>query len=513
LASERRRKRFDPGGALPPPPVPEEGDDEPPPSLEDQFSRLERARRTIEATLWYLEIEAPKAPSFRQGLLGRRLVIGRDPSCNLPLRGAGVSRQHAVLEHDEERDCWRISDAGSHNGTYVNGRRIREPTLLGPADTVHVGDWRMRLRADANDDRRDLLRFATLRNAAPLPGFGGPAPEGKPDRLVVVAGPAPRKEIRLDEGPVRLGPVKGSSLVPEGDTLADVDVEVTPLPEPSAYELVVRGEGGAVFVNDMPVRQRRLAPGDRLRLGRGARAVSLEFRPSEPGARPRDASPGDGTHDVAPPSESTPTETADIDFTAIARALARADTATAERLGLRASPDAPPSPGEAGAPAPARAGHVSGGRPPRTASPRADETPKPLTPHSVSSAPARRRTAGVVVALGALVALALSAAASLRSRRHDERTAREPGPPAHAVSQTSTLEPPPAPSAPPADASPPTSSSGEAAAAPPDPSAHGAPRPTAPPGRKPRTPAGGNAGKDADARMRDILCQQRGTCD
>ncbi|HEU4406192.1 MAG TPA: FHA domain-containing protein [Polyangiaceae bacterium] len=357
-----KRKRFDPMGGLRAPPTPDPDDDEPGPTLEDQFQRLEQARKTIEATFWYLEVEAPESPPFRQGLLGKRFVIGRDATANLPLRGAGISRQHALLEHDEERDCWLISDAGSHNGTYVNGRRVREPTLLGPADTIHVGDWRLRLRADSNEDRRELLRFATLRMQTPaLPGVGGRPPTPKPDRLVVISGPAPRKEIRLDEGPVRLGPVKGSSLVPRGGALAELDLEVRPLPEPGSYELVVRSEAGPpVVVNEAPVRKLRLSPGDRLRLGQGGECITLEFRAGDPAPKRRTGPPAKGeaglggVPDAEPSSEATPTETKRIDVEAFASAARAADDAArqAER-GRAGAPRAGARPGAApGAEAP-----------------------------------------------------------------------------------------------------------------------------------------------------------------
>ncbi|MCU0684729.1 MAG: FHA domain-containing protein [Polyangiaceae bacterium] len=443
MASDRRRKRFDAGGNLKAPPVHDPDDDEPAVPLEDQFQRLEKARKSIEATFWYLEVEAPEAPPFRQGLLGKRFVIGRDPSSNLPLRGAGISRQHALLEHDEERDSWRISDAGSHNGTYVNGRRVREPTLLGPADTVHVGDWRLRLRADSNDDRREILRFATLRIQAPLLGRVRMARNAKPDRLVVLDGPAPRKEIRLDEGPVRLGPVKGSSLVPERGALAGLDVEVSPLPEPGTYELVVRGEGGLVAVNDVAVRKARLAPGNRLRLGRGAGAVTLEFRCSEPGARPgggaaSEAPPEAPPVPVIPSAEATPTETRQVDVQALRELVLSTAAGAAAFKSSRPDPakaadpktDDPAScdtrdlyvprgrkPAPAPAPSVAPVPWAAEFGPPSPPDPAAEDAGQtPASPRSVASRglPEQRRSTMIIAFL--LGVLTISAAAALISR-------------------------------------------------------------------------------------------------
>lgn len=56
-----------------------------------------------------------------------KLVIGRDPTCDLFIDNPGVSRSHAHLIMTE--DHFRVVDHGSANGTYVNGYRIQEHKL------------------------------------------------------------------------------------------------------------------------------------------------------------------------------------------------------------------------------------------------------------------------------------------------------------------------------------------------------------------------------------------------
>ena len=50
---------------------------------------------------------------------------------------AGLSRQHLVLE--KTAAGWSVRDLNSKNGTFVNGQRLSEPFLLGPADRVAAG--------------------------------------------------------------------------------------------------------------------------------------------------------------------------------------------------------------------------------------------------------------------------------------------------------------------------------------------------------------------------------------
>lgn len=65
-------------------------------------------------------------------------VVGRSIEALLQLDHDGVSRFHARLEHTRH-GAIRVSDLGSSNGTFVNGRRVLEPQLLSEGDRVRFG--------------------------------------------------------------------------------------------------------------------------------------------------------------------------------------------------------------------------------------------------------------------------------------------------------------------------------------------------------------------------------------
>ena len=69
-----------------------------------------------------------------------RLVIGRDPKSDIFLNDMTVSREHAVVESDEHGV--RVSDAGSLNGTYVNGV-VAEKASLNDGDVLQIGTFQM----------------------------------------------------------------------------------------------------------------------------------------------------------------------------------------------------------------------------------------------------------------------------------------------------------------------------------------------------------------------------------
>lgn len=70
-----------------------------------------------------------------------RIVVGRDPSCEISHDDALLSRRHA--EFVVERDAITVRDLGSRNGVFVNGARLVEQALE-PGDVVQIGPLRAR---------------------------------------------------------------------------------------------------------------------------------------------------------------------------------------------------------------------------------------------------------------------------------------------------------------------------------------------------------------------------------
>lgn len=56
-----------------------------------------------------------------------RITVGRTSNNDVVLDDASVSRFHAWLEHQD--DEWKVADAGSKNGTFLNGQRLKPKKL------------------------------------------------------------------------------------------------------------------------------------------------------------------------------------------------------------------------------------------------------------------------------------------------------------------------------------------------------------------------------------------------
>lgn len=78
--------------------------------------------------------------------------VGRAPDCDVVVPSPRVSRVHAELQVD--REGVRIRDAGSTNGTTVEGQPVREAALRG-GERVGFGGVEARLVARGHEDEAD----------------------------------------------------------------------------------------------------------------------------------------------------------------------------------------------------------------------------------------------------------------------------------------------------------------------------------------------------------------------
>ncbi|HAJ95684.1 MAG TPA: FHA domain-containing protein [Actinobacteria bacterium] len=96
--------------------------------------------------------ELKKIPAGKSGLLvikgpnigdkffidNEEFSIGRSPESNVLLDDITVSRKHAILKRD--KDGYRLIDAGSLNGSYINSNIVEE-AILRNGDRVQIGKY------------------------------------------------------------------------------------------------------------------------------------------------------------------------------------------------------------------------------------------------------------------------------------------------------------------------------------------------------------------------------------
>ena len=159
------------------------------------------------------EIEFPIA----QGVAEVR--IGRSSGNSLRIRAPSISRNHSILVRREGQ--FFLTDNGSSNGTYINGKRLAAnqtyPVAVG--DALRFGEVEVRFQAGSQEVAAPPPAAAPAPAAPPVmgapppslgPPFGGPSPDQRRSGPAAPSAP-PLGGARGSGGPVDLSHILDSS--------------------------------------------------------------------------------------------------------------------------------------------------------------------------------------------------------------------------------------------------------------------------------------------------------------
>ena len=175
------------------------------------------------------------------------LSIGRTPDNDLQLEDREVSKYHAKIKRGVFH--YTIHDLESHNGTLVNGHRIKKKTGLHRGDHIAIGPYQLHFNPHMKE------------------GFEAVSKRGK--KLVIlecIAGPEKNLNYRDNKHTVQFGTHENS------------DVLMTRDPGVSSRHAKISQEGNHFFITDqksktgtflnkIKITKHTLASGDILRIG------------------------------------------------------------------------------------------------------------------------------------------------------------------------------------------------------------------------------------------------------
>lgn len=111
---------------------------------------------TGETPLAMLVFSSGDEKSQQVELRAPRMVMGRDGDCDIPLDSRFISRFQCLFMNT--RRGWYVLDLGSTNGTFVNGRRVREH-LLRHGDVVSLGRHHIRFVQPGTAEESDAPEY------------------------------------------------------------------------------------------------------------------------------------------------------------------------------------------------------------------------------------------------------------------------------------------------------------------------------------------------------------------
>ncbi len=177
----------------------------------------------------------------RESFERTEINVGRVQGNDLMLPKGNVSKRHARLLFRDGR--FIVTDLKSTNGTYVNGRKITQATIVREGDKIYVGDFVLRIEAGASETKPEMSKpgGAELDAAAApssSPSEAGLAPDRKgDDELPSERDPEISSAGSIVPGPPRLPSttVKPGPHLQGPPTITPVPVTTpTPPPNPTA---------------------------------------------------------------------------------------------------------------------------------------------------------------------------------------------------------------------------------------------------------------------------------------
>lgn len=175
--------------------------------------------------------------------------VGRVQGNDLMLPKGNVSKRHARLLFRDGR--FIVTDLKSTNGTYVNGRKIAQATIVREGDKIYIGDFVLRIESPASASANTPAAVMppppmpeqAASDVAPLSGVALP-PQQMPSQIPVSGvagdgrGSVPDGGPVALRGPVTIGPQPFPSVPAPNASVLPPSVEV-PSSQPSSVELAL----------------------------------------------------------------------------------------------------------------------------------------------------------------------------------------------------------------------------------------------------------------------------------
>jgi len=192
----------------------------------------------------------------REAFDKNEINVGRVQGNDLMLPKGNVSKHHARLLFRDGR--FIVTDLKSTNGTYVNGRKISQATIVREGDKIYIGDFVLRLettsQAAALPDQtygpNDDSQGRTPARLGPLPRDGTPAPppivqqpQGGPPPLPA-GGSAPNAPVVVAPPPMVAPSAQAQRLPSDQQSVSHYPLERDPDDSESSPE--ARGQGQAM---------------------------------------------------------------------------------------------------------------------------------------------------------------------------------------------------------------------------------------------------------------------------
>jgi ABC transport system ATP-binding/permease protein len=230
--------------------------------------------------MWKLAIEDDEGKRIVLPLTLDQYTIGRKEGNAIRLTERNVSREHARIYKKNgapkkapasaaaapQDSGFVLEDLTSYNGVFVNGLRVTHAQPLANGDLVQIGDYRILLQDESAVAEPDAAVGNDIKQT--VPGVKSPhaAQLSRPNRLVMLAGPAPGTEFALEDERLTIGRAVEAGISVNHNSVSRIHCEVHALGD-GRFEVIDKESSNGVRVNGTDLRRGIIEPGDVIELG------------------------------------------------------------------------------------------------------------------------------------------------------------------------------------------------------------------------------------------------------
>lgn len=146
-------------------------------------------------------------------LAGQQAEIGRGDEVQVRIRDRAVSRKHARIRLSGGEHS--VEDLRTPNGVFVNGKRLREKTVLHDGDVLELGHSLLRFRAPENPPPPEPAPEPAPKSAAAPAGESAPPADSQSDSQPEGSGANPQARAEGEPGSPSASPGTGTGTAPE----------------------------------------------------------------------------------------------------------------------------------------------------------------------------------------------------------------------------------------------------------------------------------------------------------
>lgn len=91
-----------------------------------------------------LIVHPPNGEAVQVPMNGATITLGRSTAASIRVDDVYVSDEHTQIVSTD--DGWMVRDLGSTNGTFLNGAKVTQPTLIAHGDHLRLGKTRVEVK-------------------------------------------------------------------------------------------------------------------------------------------------------------------------------------------------------------------------------------------------------------------------------------------------------------------------------------------------------------------------------